>query len=47
MKSYQEPVTVRTEDGWPASIHWRKLEYAVAKVLDFWDPPLRLQDPEP
>ena len=36
MKSYQDPVTVRTQDGWPASIHWRKLEYAVAKVLDFW-----------
>ena len=27
MKAYQEPVTVRTKDGWPATIHWRKLDY--------------------
>ncbi len=36
MKSYQDPVTVRTKDGWPATIHWRKLDYAVTKVLDYW-----------
>ena len=36
MKSYQEPVTVRTKDGWPATIHWRKLDYPVVKVLDYW-----------
>ncbi len=36
MKSYQEPVTVRTKDGWPATIHWRKLDYPVTKVLDYW-----------
>ena len=36
MKAYQEPVTVRSQDGWPASIRWQKLTYAVAKVLDFW-----------
>ena len=32
MKAYQEPVAVRTEDGWPATIHWRKLTYLVADV---------------
>jgi len=36
MKSYQEPVTVHTKDGWPATIHWRKLDYPVTKVLDYW-----------
>ena len=25
-----------TKDGWPATIHWRKLDYPVAKVLDYW-----------
>ena len=39
MKAYlepDEPVAVRTRGGWPATIHWRKHEYAVSKVLDFW-----------
>ena len=23
-------------DGWPATIHWRKLDYPVTKVLDYY-----------
>ena len=41
MKAYQEPVTVRTQDGWPATIHWRKLEYAVAAAVTRRDSVLR------
>ncbi len=44
MKSYQEPVTVRTQGGWPTSIHWRKLTYPVSKVLDFLDPAVEMVD---